>query len=193
MELVSEPSSVEAIHFLTVGSFPRRMAEGLITGLSREVSVPCRLLEEAAEIEPQILPERAQVHADHLLRQLEALPIEEGIKLVGVTLHDMAIPIFTFVFGRSRLGGPATVVSLARLRPEFYGLPADPSVTVRRGVAEILHEIGHNLELKHCQNYSCLMYFSHDVETVDLRGLSFCASCAPLLPAGFIAPRRPRF
>ncbi len=193
MELVSEPSSVEAVHLLTVGPFPRRMAEDLIIGLSREVRVPCRLLEETTEIETQILPDRAQVHADHLLRQLEALPIERGIKLVGVTLHDMAIPIFTFVFGRSRLGGPATVVSLARLRPEFYGLPADPAVTMRRGVAEILHEIGHNLELKHCRNYSCLMFFSHDVETVDLRGMSFCASCAPLLPAGFLAPGRNRY
>jgi archaemetzincin len=145
-----------------------------------------------AEIEPQILPERAQIHADDLLRQLEALPIEKGTKLVGVTLHDIAIPIFTFVFGRSRLGGTAALVSLARLKPEFYGMPADQAVTVRRGVAEILHEVGHNLELKHCRNYSCLMYFSHDVETVDLRGLSFCAACASLLPNDFLARGRPR-
>jgi archaemetzincin len=193
MESVSEAGSVEAIHLLTVGPFPRLLAEDLTARLSREVGVPCRLLEEAGEIEPLILPERAQVHADDLLRQLETLPIEDGTKLVAVTLLDIAIPIFTFVFGRSRLGGPATLVSLARLKPEFYGMPADPTVTVRRGVAEILHEVGHSLELKHCRNYSCLMYFSHDVETVDLRGLSFCTSCAPLLPAGFLAPGRPRF
>ena len=192
MEPVREAASIEAIHLLTIGPFPRLMAEDLTAHLSREVRVPCRLLEETVEVEPQILPERAQVHADDLLRQLEALPSENGIKLVGVTLQDMAIPIFTFVFGRSRLGGPAALVSLARLNPEFYGLPADPTVTVRRGAAEILHEIGHSLELKHCRNYSCLMFFSHDVETVDLRGLSFCAACAPLLPAGFLPRGRPR-
>jgi len=193
MEPVSGAASIKAIHLLTVGPFPRPLAEDITARLSREVAVPCRLLEETAEVEPQILPERAQVHADDLLRQFEALPIEKGTKLVGVTLHDIAIPVFTFVFGRSRLGGAVTVVSLARLKPEFYGMPADPAVTVRRGVAEILHEVGHTLELKHCRDYSCLMYFSHDVETVDLRGLAFCTSCAALLPAGFLAPGRPRY
>jgi len=187
-----QTDSVEGIDLLTVGPFPRSLAEGLTARLSREVGVRCRLLGESEQVEPQILPERAQVHADDLLRQLETLPTEKGIKLVGVTLQDMAIPIFTFVFGRSRLGGFATVVSLARLKPEFYGLPANSAVTVRRGVAEILHEVGHTLELKHCRNYSCLMYFSHDVETVDLRGMSFCASCAQLLPVGFLAPGRHR-
>jgi len=193
MEPVSGAASIEAVHLLPVGLFPRLLAEDLTARLSLEVGVPCRLLEDSAEIEPQILPERAQIHADDLLRQLEALPMEKGIKLVAVTLHDIAIPIFTFVFGRSRLRGTATLVSLARLKPEFYGMPADPAVTVRRGVAEILHEVGHSLELTHCRNYSCLMYFSHDVETVDLRGLSFCPSCAQLLPAGFLASGRPRF
>jgi archaemetzincin len=131
------------------------------------------------------------VHADDLLRQLESMPTEKGILLAGVTLLDMATPIFTFVFGRSRLGGHASVVSLARLNPEAYGFKADPELTVRRGVAEILHEVGHNLELSHCRDYSCLMYFSHDVETLDLRGLSFCAACSEMLPPGFMARRTP--
>jgi archaemetzincin len=185
---------VEAIHLLAIGPFPRSLAEDLVARLSREVTVPCRLLDETTEIEiePQMLPERAQAHADDLLRQLESMPTERGALLVGVTLLDIATPIFTFVFGRSRLGGHASVVSLARLNPEVYGFEPDPRLTVRRGVAEILHEIGHNLELSHCRDYSCLMYFSHDVETLDLRGLSFCAACSAMLPSGFMARRLPR-
>ena len=46
-----------------------------------------------------------------------------------MTEGDLAIPTLTFVFGQAQLDGPVAVVSLARLRQEFYGLPGDDSVT----------------------------------------------------------------
>ena len=51
---------------------------------------------------------------------------------LGLTEQDLAIPIFTFVFGRARSGGWAAVVSLARLDPTFYGLPSDEDELIRR-------------------------------------------------------------
>jgi hypothetical protein len=37
-------------------------------------------------------------------------------------------PVLTFVFGHAQLGGRVAVVSLARLRQEFYGLPPNREV-----------------------------------------------------------------
>jgi archaemetzincin len=78
------------------------------------------------------------------------------------------------------------VVSLARLEQGFYGLPRDTGLTARRAIAEVLHEVGHLAGLAHCDRYDCLMHFCPDVESIDLRGLSFCAECSVALPEEFL-------
>jgi archaemetzincin len=75
------------------------------------------------------------------------------------------------------MGGPCAVVSVHRLRQEFYGLDRDDAVLRRRLIKESIHEIGHTLGLRHCQDYSCVMASSHSVEWIDLRDSTLCDSC----------------
>ncbi|HRR26538.1 MAG TPA: hypothetical protein P5300_07580 [Acidobacteriota bacterium] len=67
---------------------------------------------------------RRQYHSTPLLSELLRL-IEpgKGEVVLGITEHDLFIPILTFVFGEAVLGGRAAVVSAHRLRQERYGLP----------------------------------------------------------------------
>jgi archaemetzincin len=69
------------------------------------------------------------------------------------------------------------VVSVHRLRQEFYGLPADSSMLDQRLLKESVHELGHTLGLRHCEDYSCVMASSHSVEWIDLRESTMCDSC----------------
>ena len=48
---------------------------------------------------------------------------EDALKLLAVTERDLFIPVLTFVYGHAQLGGRAAMISLARLRQEFHGLP----------------------------------------------------------------------
>jgi archaemetzincin len=159
----------------------------LLGELSSRVHVPCRRV--ACPTQPPLdrVAGRSQIDADRWLERLEAHARPE-IPLVGVTEADLALPIFTFVFGRARLGGGAAVISLARLRPEFYGLSPDPRLVARRAAAELLHELGHVAGLAHCERPDCLMRFAASVEAADLRGFTFCPGCAAALPQG-MAPR----
>jgi archaemetzincin len=85
--------------------------------------------------------------------------------------------VLTFVFGEAQLEGSCAVVSTARLREEFYGLPARDDLLRERLLKEATHEIGHTFGLRHCPDWSCVMASSHAVEVMDVKGAEFCKSC----------------
>jgi len=101
-----------------------------------------------------------------------------GARLLAVTTHDLFIPVLTFVFGQAQLGGRAGVVSLARLRQEFYGLPPDAEVLLARAAKEAVHETGHMFGLVHCSNRECAMTLSTRVVQIDFKAAHFCPPCA---------------
>jgi archaemetzincin len=98
--------------------------------------------------------------------------------VLGVTEHDLYIPILTFVFGEAQLEARGALVSLHRLRQEFYGLPADSQLLAQRLLKESIHELGHTLGLRHCADYQCAMSPAHAVERIDVKLAEFCAACA---------------
>lgn len=180
---------LQSVRFVPAGTLARPMGERVAALVSRHVGVPCRYDHVHLVGDLRLLPGREQADADHLLERLEEHAVDRGTVVVGITENDLALPVLTHVFGGAREGGHTAVVSLARLKQEYYGLPPDVGLFKRRIVAEVLHEIGHLGGLTHCDAYDCLMHFSPDVESIDLRGTSFCPVCADLLPEGFL-PRR---
>ena len=171
----------EAVHLLPVGSVPPGTVEALAARLSRRVELACHVL-SPRDLKVRRIPNRDQLDAGALLEALEARATADAGLLVGVTGEDIAVPVFTFVFGLARQGGRACVVSLARTDPAFYGLPPDAALRDERAVAEVLHEMGHLATLEHCPDRGCLMSFAGNIERVDTRGSSFCPSCAERLP-----------
>lgn len=177
----------EGLDLQPVGAPDRARLQALSARLSRRVHLPVHLLPEAV-IELRRLPGREQLDASHLLEQLEARATAESRLLVGVTSEDVAIAVFTFVFGLARQGGRACLVSLARTDPRFYGLPPSPELDETRAVCEILHELGHLAALDHCERRTCLMSFAGNIEKVDTRGGDFCPDCAGRLPRWMASP-----
>lgn len=145
--------------------------------LSRRLAVPCEVGVHTEIVPPPHLGNREQHDADALLRALAALVVPARVVVVGLTALDLAIPVFTHVFGRAVLGGHVALVSTARLGPEFYGAPPDAALTALRTITEVLHELGHVAGLEHCADRGCIMSFVPNVESLDLRGHGFCRRC----------------
>ena len=171
----------EAIDLVPVGELAAGTLEALAGRLSQKVELPCHVGPGLVPPLPMIRA-RDQLDANALLEALEARASEARL-LVGVASQDIAIPVFTFVFGLARQGGRACVVSLARADPTFYGLPEDAVLRDERLVAETRHELGHLASLEHCPDRSCLMSFAGSIERADARGAEFCSSCRERLPA----------
>jgi len=120
---------------------------------------------------------RRQYASIPVLEMLMRVCPEDALKLVALTERDLFIPVLTFVFGQAQLGGRVAVVSLARLRQEFYGLAPNREIFLERALKEALHETGHTFGLVHCAERSCAMSLATNVRQIDLKQAAFCAPC----------------
>ena len=176
---------MRAIHLMAVGAPGRGepdVAIGLLDHLAAELA---RLFQVSCHVSTQVLdaavaldPDRRQYHSTLILRAMTPLAADPGVRLLGVTELDLFVPVLTFVFGEAQLGGSCGLVSVRRLREEFYGLPSNPALLSQRLLKEALHELGHTFGLRHCPNWQCAMASTHAVERLDLKEARYCPTCS---------------
>jgi archaemetzincin len=124
---------------------------------------------------------RKQYQAAAFLRELRASRQRDNEILLGVTEADLFAAGLNFIFGEADIFAGLAVVSLARLRLEFYGYEADPVLFAERASKEALHELGHVWGLDHCDDPKCVMFFSDRIDDTDSKGPGFCPRCRETL------------
>jgi len=165
------------VHLVPVGKVDISLLEDLRAAIPQTLHVACEILPVVLDPVPSYHAERQQYHSSEILERMQALVRPQDWRLLGIAEVDLYIPILKYVFGEAQMGGPCAVVSFHRLRQEFYGLDPDDALLSRRLLKEALHELGHTLDLHHCQDYRCAMASSHAVEWIDLREAALCDSC----------------
>jgi archaemetzincin len=121
--------------------------------------------------------ERRQYLSSELLASLGKAEREE--RIVGVADVDLYVPRLNFVFGEADIVSGTAIISLSRLRQEYYGLAPDEALFLERATKEIVHELGHTFGLGHCPNSKCVMHFSNSLADTDLKEARFCNKCCP--------------
>jgi archaemetzincin len=175
----------EGLALVAIGSLPGGMLQQLAGFLGAATGGRCAAAETVIDPSPAYDLHRGQYDCRRLFPVLEELAARSGGRVLGVADVDLFSAVFTFVFGEAKLGGAAGLISLHRLRPEEYGLPADEELLLRRAEREALHEVGHLLGLVHCRLPDCVMRFSASVEEVDLKESLFCPECRSRAEPGF--------
>jgi archaemetzincin len=123
--------------------------------------------------------ERQQYRSDIILGEVR--DYAEKQSAWGIVLGIVNVDVFArglnFVFGEAECPGKAALISLWRLRQEFYGGKPDAELFVERTTKEAIHELGHTLGLGHCSNPFCAMYFSNSIFETDRKQSLFCNKC----------------
>lgn len=120
---------------------------------------------------------RNQYYSTSIVKKISST-IKDNGKVLGITDVDLYCEGLNFVFGEAEgIGGRVAVISLKRLRQEFYKLKPNEKLFMERALKEAVHEIGHLYGLMHCNNEKCVMHFSNCLLDTDIKNSSFCPGC----------------
>ena len=121
-------------------------------------------------------PKRNQYHSTKILEWMKNIPVMDT-RILGIVDLDLYVPELNFVFGEADVARGVSVISLVRLRQEFYGLPKNEKLFLERALKEAVHELGHTYRLGHCGDTRCIMHFSNSLRDTDIKGPDFCSRC----------------
>ena len=165
------------ITFKPLGNIADEIMEQLRRGVGGIFNCPTEIEAGSSDLAQAYNPQRKQYFSSKLLASLKKSEGEE--RVVGIAEVDLYVPRLNFVFGEADVLSGTAIVSLCRLRQEYYGLAPDEALFLERATKEIVHELGHTFGLGHCRNNKCVMHFSNSLADTDLKETSFCSGCRP--------------
>jgi len=164
------------IVLIAIGKVDLATLERLKNGLIKTFKENVVISKEMPDPEYSYNKKRHQYLATDILDALikETNLTKQG-KVLGIVDHDLYVPDLNFVFGLAHV--KSAVISLTRLRQDFYGLPKNEGLFHQRVLTEAVHELGHTYGLEHCNNPHCVMFFSNSLADTDRKGSNFCKKC----------------
>lgn len=169
-------SGTELLLIVPFGSIPGEILEYLHIELTRTFGFDVKIAKTEPVPQYAFNPKRNQYHSTKILERLRGLKLKDA-RVLGVADIDLYVPELNFVFGEADIGDKICIISLVRLRQEYYGLPKNENLFLLRSLKEAIHELGHTYGLGHCKDQRCIMHFSNSLKDTDIKGPDFCPRC----------------
>ncbi|KCZ73002.1 putative Zn-dependent protease [Candidatus Methanoperedens nitroreducens] len=164
------------IYLQPIGEVGEELLHYICTRLEGIYGHPCRTALSIGVPEGQYNANREQYYAAGIVEEIAVRMPLDAEKLLGVADVDLYVHGVNFVFGVAI--GNAAIISLTRLRPEYYGRNRNKSLFRERTLKEAVHELGHTFGLGHCPEITCVMHFSNNIEDTDIKGIDLCRNCS---------------
>ncbi|MFQ6009605.1 MAG: archaemetzincin family Zn-dependent metalloprotease [Candidatus Aenigmatarchaeota archaeon] len=169
------------IRIIPVGNPPQKILETIKASLPDIFNSEVRMMPALDVPQDSYNHWRKQYNAEKIIdilsKEKAAKFIDRSIPSLFIIDQDIYYDGLNFVFGVEDPIHSSAIISLTRLKPEFYGKGVNLLVLSDRAVKEAVHEIGHHLGLGHCRHPFCVMAFSPSVEDVDNKQRYFCRDC----------------
>ena len=158
----------------------RELLEELADYLGERFAIPVRMVESSLDVTGAYAPDRDQYNVEVLVRLWTASVADDAGRLLVVTDKDTFVERLNWTTGCAMRGGPVAVMSIHRLRPEFWGRPADRDRLFQRAIRIATHELGHTWgKGPHCRN-NCDLGSTNSIIDIDNLPTAYCGDCEAL-------------
>jgi len=166
---------------LAVGLVAPEILEGIVDGLVKTFpDTSASIIKDVLSI-PDVAfdKKRSQYRSSQILNEVQAYATKnrQFQRILGVVDVDIFSPGLNYVFGEAYVPGNAALISLWRLKLEFYHESPDLALYVLRALKEAIHEVGHTLGIQHCPHSTCVMHFSNSIFDTDHKQTLLCDEC----------------
>jgi archaemetzincin len=169
------------IGVLAVGAIVPDVLVATAQGLSEVFpDTSSKVIEDRVDVPVEAFDKkRRQYHSTTILNKIrkyaeQHLEFDRILAMIDVDIYASDL---NYVFGEAYLSAKAGLISLWRLKPEFYKEEPDKGELQLRTQKEAIHELGHTLGLQHCPRSYCVMHFSNSIFEVDKKQNLFCDQC----------------
>ena len=172
--------SRDTILIAPIGDFAADILSAIEDMIPPIFGLPCRIEPLLDNIDFAWNPERRQFLSTIILAQLSDKAPADVFKIIALTRKDLFIPILTYVYGEAQLGGTSCIVSTCRLDGGISHV-GQRVLYLERISKEVIHELGHTFNLRHCKDHQCLMHYCRSISDVDEKNSQLCRYCQVLL------------
>lgn len=159
-----------------IGDLPSNFLQRLSLGLEERFLYPFSVEPALALPTSAFNSVKKQYFAPALMAQLKNAPsgLKYALGIADVDLYGISL---NFIFGDASPEDRIALVSLWRLRPEFYGHNPDEGLLSDRLLKESMHQLSHAQGLNHCYNQTCVMFYANNIYDIDKKSFLFCQDC----------------
>ena len=182
----------EHIYLIPIGQIDKNVMESIKNRLPDSMPASVKIEIDQQKDAPQIAYEpsrrqyKAEVVLDEIAQYITIDTVEERVLII--TDVDLYMPDSDFVLGFADAKKGICIISLARLKNEFYGLKQDDKLFLERVLKEVIYEFGVSRGLNNCPDPRCVMHFSSSLADIDKKRHTFCRKCRDELLHQYINP-----
>ena len=165
------------IVLVPLGEVDYGLVNRLATRLVSILDSPVDILQGIRIPRESFNPKRGQFYSTVIMNKLVLLRSSPREKILGIMEEDLYIPRMSFVMSDADYQAKVAVISMHRLRLQSLDIFDDEKLHFSRTLKELVHNLGHLLNLKHCPNPKCVMNLTDTLLEADGKSEKFCDNC----------------
>lgn len=182
----------EHIYLIPMGQVDKNVMESIKNRFPNLMPMSVKMEIDQQKDAPQIAydPSRRQYNAEAVLDEISQHSTIDTTteRALIITDVDLYMPDSNFVLGLADAKKGICIVSLARLKNEFYGVKQDNKLFLERALKEAIYEFGISRGLNNCSDSKCVMHFSNSLADIDKKRNTFCRKCRDELLHQYMSP-----